>query len=240
MKKENTNSIKESDLFLPISEYFKKNGYTVKSEVKDCDIVAVKDDETIIIELKTSFNLKLVYQAIERQKLSDNVYVAIPRFKNSKEKSFKNCVSLIKRLDLGLITVGMDTPLKFVEIINYPKASSVRKNKTKIKKLENEFQKRKIDKNIGGVNKTKIITVYRENCLKLVALFDIYGTLSLSDIKKYELTDNVSSILRQNYYKWFSKVEKGTYTLSETGKMTLDNDMYLEIINYYKNLFLNS
>ena len=56
---------KESDLYAPVCEYFESVGYTVQAEVKNCDLVAVKDSETIIAELKTSFCLKLVYQALD-------------------------------------------------------------------------------------------------------------------------------------------------------------------------------
>jgi len=42
----------ETDLFPPIKKHLEASGYTVRAEVRDCDITAFKDDELIIIELK--------------------------------------------------------------------------------------------------------------------------------------------------------------------------------------------
>ena len=70
--------IKESDLYQPIKDYLDSLGYDTKGEVKDCDITAIKDGELIVVELKKGFTIELLYQAIERQKIADSVYVAIP------------------------------------------------------------------------------------------------------------------------------------------------------------------
>ena len=112
---------KESDLYAPVCEYFESVGYTVQAEVKNCDLVAVKDSETIIAELKTSFCLKLVYQALERQSVSDLVYVVIPRpKKGAKSTEWRNMLKLMKKLDIGIITVAMDSELKTVDIVSVP------------------------------------------------------------------------------------------------------------------------
>jgi len=71
--------MKESDLFKPIKKYLETSGYKVRAEVKNCDITATKDDELIIIELKLSVNIQLLIQATDRQRITDSVYVAIPR-----------------------------------------------------------------------------------------------------------------------------------------------------------------
>ena len=70
---------KETDLYEPIRAFLEEEGYQVQAEVKDCDIAAVKDGQLVIVELKKSFNLKLVYQGLERQSLTEQVFVAIPR-----------------------------------------------------------------------------------------------------------------------------------------------------------------
>jgi len=59
---------KEEDLYDPLRKWLVNNGYEVQAEVQSCDVVAIKDDEMTIIELKKSFNLQLVYQCMERQK----------------------------------------------------------------------------------------------------------------------------------------------------------------------------
>ena len=68
----------ETDLYKPVYDYLVRQGYTVHSEVKNCDITAIKGEELIVVELKTSFNLKLLAQGAKRQRIADSVYVAIP------------------------------------------------------------------------------------------------------------------------------------------------------------------
>ena len=45
----------EKELYPPVRDLFKKRGYKVNAEVCDCDMTAVRDDEFIIVELKTAF-----------------------------------------------------------------------------------------------------------------------------------------------------------------------------------------
>ena len=66
--------MKESELYAPLKGKFEKLGYSVRGEVKNCDLVAEKDGRFVAVEMKTSFNLKLVYQALERRKLAEEVY----------------------------------------------------------------------------------------------------------------------------------------------------------------------
>ena len=102
--------IKESDLYQPIKDYLDSLGYDTKGEVKDCDITAIKDDELIVVELKKGFTIELLYQAIERQKIADSVYVAIPLPKRGyKNPHYKDLVTISKRLEVGLIFVGFTT-----------------------------------------------------------------------------------------------------------------------------------
>ncbi len=70
--------MKETELGKPIETWLEKQGYSVSCEVKNCDIVARKADELLIVELKTRFCLDLVYQAVNRKNLTDSVYVAVP------------------------------------------------------------------------------------------------------------------------------------------------------------------
>ena len=58
----------EADLYEPVKRFLEAQGYTVKGEVKACDIVAVRGEEPpVVVELKTSFSLPLVFQGIERK-----------------------------------------------------------------------------------------------------------------------------------------------------------------------------
>lgn len=51
----------EVDMFSPIKSFLTEQGYFVQAEVKGIDIAAKKGDTLVIIEMKRSFQLKLVY-----------------------------------------------------------------------------------------------------------------------------------------------------------------------------------
>ncbi|HPZ23178.1 MAG TPA: hypothetical protein PKV05_09165, partial [Bacillota bacterium] len=73
---------RETDLYAPVKEYLLNQGFTVRGEVRDCDLAAVKNGELLVVELKVAFNLDLVIQGNERKRICDNVYLAIPQPKN--------------------------------------------------------------------------------------------------------------------------------------------------------------
>ena len=73
--------MRETTLYRPVKAFLEAQGYAVKGEVTGCDLVAIRGDEPpVIVELKTSFSLSLVFQGIVRQDLSDTVYLAVPPF----------------------------------------------------------------------------------------------------------------------------------------------------------------
>ena len=57
----------EKELFLPTRLYFEKQGFSVDGEVKNCDLVAIKNDIVVVAELKKTFNISLVYQLMEEK-----------------------------------------------------------------------------------------------------------------------------------------------------------------------------
>jgi hypothetical protein len=70
----------ETDLYLPVKRHLEAQGYTVKAEVKGCDVVAVRGEEIpVIVELKQAMSLALLYQAVDRLTIAEHVYIAINR-----------------------------------------------------------------------------------------------------------------------------------------------------------------
>ena len=67
----------EVDMYQPVKVLLTDQGYTVYGEVKHCDVVALKGDELLIVELKQSLNMDLLLQAAKRLRLTSQVYVAI-------------------------------------------------------------------------------------------------------------------------------------------------------------------
>ena len=226
---------KETDLYEPIRAFLEEEGYQVQAEVKGCDIAAVKDGQLVIVELKKSFSLKLVYQGLERQSLTEQVFVAIPRpKKGAREKSWKDMVKLLKRLELGLLTVALDSPLQTVDVVLEPSDSLAWKNRKKREKVQAELEKRQVDANVGGMTRRKIMTAFREKSICVACILEKEGQLSLAEFRERGLEDCVG-LLSKNYDKWFKRVEKGVYALSEKGKEALENEDFAKVVAFYRN-----
>ena len=225
---------KETDLYEPIRTFLEEEGYQVQAEVKDCDIAAVKDGQLLIVELKKAFNLKLVYQGLERQSLTEQVFVAIPRpKKGAREKAWKDMLKLLKRLELGLLTVALDSPLKTVDVVLEPSDSPIRKNKKKKEQVRGELEHRRMNANVGGMTRRKIMTAFREKSIRLACLLEKEGQVSTASLRERGLEEYIV-ILGRNYDKWFQRVEKGVYALSEKGKEALEKEEYAKAVAFYR------
>ncbi len=211
--------ILETDLYLPIKNLLISRGYEVKSEIGKADVMAVKEDETpIIVELKTSFSLTLFHQAIERQSITDHVYIAVPKESGKRfQTSLKRNKSLCRRLSLGLILIRLSDG--FTEVILDPTPYQPRKSKTKQTQMLKEFSKRIGDPNMGGSIKEVQMTAYRQDALK--CLFILYddedGALKASDIAKKSGVEKARNLVADNHYGWFERVERGIYALTAKG-----------------------
>lgn len=218
----------EYDLFDPIRIYLEKNGYTVKAELKDCDIVAIKDDEVIIIEMKKNLNLTLLSQAVDRQKISQSVYIAVEKPKK-KSKAWNKYLLVLKKLELGLIYVNVK--MSSIDIVFHPQKYNLKKDPKRKISLLKEFNNRSKNYNVGGMNGKKIMTAYKESSVFIAVLFLEYGAMSAKELKKYGTGEKTYSIIYKNYYGWFEKVEKGIYGLNNLGIEAVK--MYSELKKYY-------
>ena len=204
--------MKETDLYPLLKKYFENQGFLVQAEVNSIDIVAIKDDLVIIVEMKTQLNLKLIYQGCQRQKIGDNVYLAVPRINN--KKTFKERLHILRRLNLGLLIVDMEN--ENVEAIIDPIDFVFRKSKKKKQKLLAEMNQRVTNVNVGGTSKSKLVTAYRENVIKIAyCLKD--GEKTTKEIKDITGIKNATSYWQKNYYNWFYRVSRGVYALKEQG-----------------------
>ncbi|MDD3052007.1 MAG: DUF2161 family putative PD-(D/E)XK-type phosphodiesterase [Candidatus Cloacimonetes bacterium] len=210
--------MKESDLFKPVQNLLESNNFTVNAEVRSCDIVAIGNDsgDMLIVELKTSFNLKLILQAIDRQKISNSVYIALP-YSAMQGKSGKNYIHLIKRLELGLILVNLLEKNPFAEVVFHPLPITVRKNNKRKLLIIKEASKRIGNRNIGGINRTKIITAYRQDAVEIAFLLKLRGNSTPAELVKLGAPAKTGKILYSNFYKWFQRIEKGVYNVTNKG-----------------------
>lgn len=227
--------LKESDLYQPIQKHFHKQGYQVNGEVNDCDVTAFKEDELVIVELKLSLNVELLIQATKRQRLTDFVYIAIPKPKRPRSKRWNDVCHLVRRLELGLITVSFTTKTPKLDFVIHPEAfdrsKSMKNSKRKRAALVKEIEGRSADYNVGGSNKTKIMTAYKENCIQIACYLEKHGPMSPRNLAKLGTGGKTPSILQKNYYRWFERVKRGVYQITEQGIKELEK--YPELVSYY-------
>jgi hypothetical protein len=70
----------ETSLYGPVKRYLETLGFTAKGEVCGCDLVALRGDEppvVVIGELKLTFSLDLVLQAVDRTAACDEIWLAV-------------------------------------------------------------------------------------------------------------------------------------------------------------------
>lgn len=223
----------EADLYGPIRDHFTKQGYRVNGEVHDCDLTAVKGGTLIIVELKLTLNIDLLLQATRRLRLTDMVYIAIPKPKKQSRKRWNDVVHLLKRLEVGLIIVTVTDNRKSIEFKVHPEpfARVTNKNHRKKAALIKEIEGRSADYNIGGSNKRKIMTAYKENSIQIACYLEKLGQMSPKALVALGTGEKTPSILQKNYYKWFERVERGIYVLTNQGRADLKD--YPELVAYY-------
>ena len=221
--------MKETDLYVPVKSFLEKQGYEVKSEVTDCDVVAIRGtDPPVIVELKLSLSLDLLMQGIERQRITDAVYVAVPAGKGKAWAArAKEAVKICKRLGLGLISVRFGSGQGMVVVHTDPGAHKIHKLAKRRTALLLEFQRRVGDPNTGGQSRRAIITAYRQDALRIAVALQV-GPSAPSTLAKLLVMPKASSILQKNYYGWFIRVERGVYSLGPEGHAALKT--YSEIV----------
>ncbi len=222
--------MKETELSEPLSLWLTKQGYAVSCEVKNCDIVARKEGELLIIELKTRFSLGLVHQAVNRKNLTESVYVAVPVLQGKKTiPKFKEVKKLLYRLEVGLILVRFLKTKTRVEIVSHPAKYNPRKASKKRNAIIREIDGRYSEFNKGGsANKDPRVSAYKQQALVCAWLLDKNGNLSPSTIRKSGGGIKTQQILSGNIYGWFDKISRGLYTLNPAGKKALN--IYKEVL----------
>lgn len=228
--------IKETDLYLPIHKYFTDLGYQVNGEVKTLDVTAVKDNKLIVIELKKNLNMKLLIQGIKRQRLTDQVYIAIQRPKKTFSRDWKDKLHLIRRLELGLIVVSFTRKTPLVQIICDPKpfsrTQSMNRAKKRQKGILDEIKERSGNYNVGGSTRKKVMTAYREKSIHIACCLQCYGELSPKQLRALGTGDKTTSILSKNFYGWFERMRRGVYDLTDGGQQAIKE--YALIAQHYQ------
>lgn len=208
---------RETELYRPIKQFLTEREYEVKSEIKDCDVIALKNEKMLVVELKLRLNLDVLLQAADRQKTADLVYIAVPAQKRSKR--IEKIKYILKRLEIGLIYVGTDGEAKVIfDAVPFDLAVCRARYKKRRELIEKEFANRLGDLNEGGSTRKILMTEYRQNALKIVGILYEIGRGTAAQIKKLGGCDNTYGIVYDNYYGWFKRIGRGIYSLTELGK----------------------
>ncbi|MGV1830148.1 DUF2161 family putative PD-(D/E)XK-type phosphodiesterase [Agrobacterium vitis] len=209
----------ETSLYLPVKSFLEKAGYTVKGEIGGCDLVGLSADDpsvVVICELKLSFNLELILQAVDRAAISDEVWIAAKiSAKGRGREADKRYRDLCRRLGIGMLGVSASGE---VSIIVGSVSPMPRTNPKRRSRLMREHQTRRGDPALGGSTRMPVMTAYRQNALACAAILS-GGPMRVGDVRK--TVPDAGKILLSNVYGWFERVERGVYGLTDSGRDAL-------------------
>ncbi|MGB3814477.1 MAG: DUF2161 family putative PD-(D/E)XK-type phosphodiesterase [Shinella sp.] len=211
----------ETTLYLPVKSFLERAGYTVKGEIGGCDLVGLSDgDPTVVVicELKLTFNLELILQAVDRATVCDEVWIAARiSAKGRGREADKRYRDLCRRLGLGMLGVSDRGEVSVIVSSVSPMPRTNPKRRTRLVK---EHRKREGDPSRGGSTRVPIMTAYRQQAIACaVALAG--GPLRPRDLK--QAVPTAGQILLNNYYGWFERIEKGVYGLTPAGLQVLES-----------------
>jgi hypothetical protein len=207
----------ETSLYGPVKRFLEKRGFEVKGEVCGCDLVAIREGEppvVVIGELKLCFSLDLVLQSVDRMAACDEVWLAagpsgIKRLRDPRVRK------LCRLLGFGLLGVSATG---LVEVVVEPKPWKPRHDRKRRARLVDEHRNRIGDPAPGGSTRQPIMTAYRQQALACAASL-AEGPRRTSELRA--LVPNAPSILLRNVYGWFTRIERGLYSLTPEGAVAL-------------------
>jgi hypothetical protein len=209
----------ETDLYPPIKVHLEKLGLEVKGEVCRCDLVALSGavPELVVIgEMKQSFTLELVLQAVDRTSACDEVWLAIRASKRGRGRENDARVKKLCRfLGFGLLTVNAEGR---VDVVSEPVPWKPRRDAKRRSRIVEEHRRRKGDPVVGGSTSAPQMTAYRQQALAVA------NGLSRTPSRPRDLrilAPDAAKILRGNVYGWFERIERGLYGLSSSGRGAL-------------------
>ena len=209
----------EVALYAPVKALLEGQGYEVKGEVLACDVVGVRGDEPpVIVELKRAFSLALVHQGIDRLALTDAVYLAVGAWPKHQAEVRRLC----RRLGLGLMVVTNGR----ADVIEDPMPYRPRRDTRRTTRLLREHQRRVGDPTQGGSTRHPVMTAYRQEALRCARLLEA-GPMAIRAMRPLADVPHAGTILRDDVYGWFERVERGTYVLTPKGVFAVEADRAL-------------
>lgn len=217
----------ESALYPPVRDLLAGLGFIVRGEVGNCDVVAMRGDELVAVELKLAFNAKLLIQATRRQRSCDSVYVAVPGGSGTRDR--QGMRHLLHRLELGLIEVDVKSEPVRARIAFHPVIQERRRHSQQRRAMLTELAGRSGDFNTGGVTRVKLATAYREQALRIASILAETGPTSPKHLRESGAGPRTGSILHANHYGWFERLGHACYGLTGTGRAALSH--YADVVS---------
>lgn len=216
--------LKETDLYVPVRDFLQQQGFEVRSEVMGCDIAATKGDELLVVEMKLGMNITLLAQAADRQRMTDLVYLAVPK-PSAREyrRRWPGLLHLVRRLELGLIFVSFARDDASLEVVCDPQPYQRRRSRKRRQALLKELAGRSQELNRGGSRGRKLVTAYREQALHIAWWLHQLGPQSPRQLRQLGTGEKTTSILYRNFYGWYEHLARGLYGLSERGATALED-----------------
>ncbi len=209
----------ETSLYLSVKTFLESFGYEVKGEVGGCDLVGLSEADppvVVICELKLTFNLELILQAVDRAGVSDEVWIAARVSARGRgREADRRYRDLCRRLGIGMLGVSDQGEVSVLVSSVSPMPRTNPKRRTRLVK---EHRKRRGDPAVGGSTKIPVMTAYRQQALACASAL-AGGPLRPRDLKEAAAT--AGAILRANYYGWFERIDKGVYGLTDIGRQAL-------------------
>lgn len=207
----------ETALYPPVKAWLEEKGYEVKAEIGAADVMGLRADcPPVVVELKTGFSLTLLQQAVARQALTDEVYVAVPRWSGKAGwRAFKGNIGLCRRLGLGVLSVRIEAGE--VQCHCDPAPFRPRKSKVKRTRLETEFAARRGDPNLGGT-RGPVETSYKQDSLACARHLAQAGPCKGAEVARATGVGRATQIMADNHSGWFQRVARGIYGLTELGE----------------------
>ena len=209
----------EANLYPPVKRFLERLGFEVKGEICGCDLVAIRDGAptaVIIGELKLTFTLDLVLQAVDRSAACDEVWLAVRASRRGRGREHDRRVKkLCRLLGFGLLAV---TAGNKVEVLVEPVPWRPRRDAKRRSAIVTEHRRRQGDPAVGGSTRRPIMTAYRQQALACAA------ALAQTPARPRDLKPampDAPKILLRNVYGWFTRVERGLYALSNSGRAAL-------------------
>ena len=210
--------MREVALYPAIKRFLAARGFEAKGEIGGCDVVGVREGEPpilVILEMKLGLNLELVLQGVDRLASADEVWLAVRATRRGRDRDRRARI-LCRMLGFGLLAVH--SARGDVEVLAEPEPYRPRTNLRRRGALLAEHRARNGDPSPGGTRGEPIVTAYRQEALACAAGL-MAGPRRPRDL--VPVAPRAGAILLRDVYSWFTRVERGVYSVNAAGRAAL-------------------